>query len=173
MIRRSGGNWTAGATDEVLPIFLPERSHAAKLFENPKRGIDSLPSGLAFYFAKVFLGYGSASRAHSSAQNSWLKALRKDSHDKRDQTPIRFWKHLFGFRPKNIRDVRLANSWPHTRLGHKPVPLKTGKMRAYRIVGQVQCVREFVHCALSNPEELKYFSAGTFEQAVSPAYILH
>jgi hypothetical protein len=58
-------------------------------------------------------------------------------------------------------------------LDHQSVALKAGKVRSDRVVGHAQRVREFVHSALSSPEELKDFSPGTFEQAVSPAYMFH
>jgi hypothetical protein len=73
VIRRSGGNWTAITTDEVFPLFFPKCGYAAEFFENPKRGIDSLPAGFAFYLAAMFFGYGTAGRTHSSAQSSWLE----------------------------------------------------------------------------------------------------
>ena len=58
VIRGSCGNWTAAATDEVFPIFLPKRGHPAELLENANTGIDSLPPGFAFYLSKMFLRYG-------------------------------------------------------------------------------------------------------------------
>jgi hypothetical protein len=58
-------------------------------------------------------------------------------------------------------------------LGDKPVALKTGKVRAHRIISQVQRIGEFVDCAFPTSKELEDFPAGTFEQAVTPAYIFH
>jgi len=121
----------------------------------------------------MFLGYGSAGCPHSGAQGLWLKLSREHRHEKRDQPPVRFRKNLLGFRPENVRSVWFANSRPHAGLDHESVALKAGKVRSHRIIGQVQRVREFVHGALSSPEELKDFSPGTFEQAVSPAYMFH
>ena len=58
-------------------------------------------------------------------------------------------------------------------MDYEPVALQAGEVRSHRVVGQVQRVREFVHSALSSPEKLKNFPPGTFEQAVSPAYMFH
>jgi hypothetical protein len=66
-----------------------------------------------------------------------------------------------------------ANSRFHASLGHESVALKTGKMRANRVISQVESVRKLVYRALAGPQKLKDFPPGTFEQAVAPAYILH
>jgi hypothetical protein len=58
-------------------------------------------------------------------------------------------------------------------LGHEPVALKAGQMRAHCIISQVQRVGEFIHCAFPSSKDFEDFPAGTFEQAVTPAYIFH
>jgi hypothetical protein len=82
MIRRSSGNWTTVATDEVSPIFFSKRGHSAEFLKNPERCVDSLSPGLAFNLAKMLLGHGSAGGAHSGAQGSRRKLPGKDGHDK-------------------------------------------------------------------------------------------
>jgi len=65
-----GGDWAAVAMDEVLPIFIFERSRAAQLFENAKGGINSLLSRFATQLREMFVGHGLAGGTHSGAEIS-------------------------------------------------------------------------------------------------------
>ena len=70
MIGSCGGDWTAVAMDEVLPIFFLESSRAAQLFENAECSINSLLSRFATQLGQMFTGHGLASGTHSGAQIS-------------------------------------------------------------------------------------------------------
>ena len=65
MISRCGGDWTAVAVDEVLPIFFLKSSRAAQLFENAECSINSLLSRFATQLGQMFIGHGLTRGAHS------------------------------------------------------------------------------------------------------------
>jgi hypothetical protein len=77
MIRRSGGNRTAVAVDEVLPVFFTKSRYATQLLENAECGINSLLARFAAQLAQMFFRHSSASGAHSGAQVSRLKLPSK------------------------------------------------------------------------------------------------
>ena len=68
MICRCGGDWTAVAIDEVLPILFPKSGRATQFFENPECSINSLLSRFATQLGEMFMGYGLSSCTHSGAQ---------------------------------------------------------------------------------------------------------
>lgn len=70
MISCCGGDWTAVAMDEVLPIFFLKSSRAAQLFENAECSINSLLSRFATQLGQMFTGHSLARGTHSGAQIS-------------------------------------------------------------------------------------------------------
>ena len=70
MISCCGGDWTAVAVDEVLPIFFLKSSRAAQLFENAECSINSLLSRFATQLGQMFIGHGLTRGTHSGAQIS-------------------------------------------------------------------------------------------------------
>src|SRR6516165_8151386 len=97
MTRRSRSNWTAVAVNEVFPIFFAETRRAAQFFENAECSINPFFACLTLQFAQI----------------SWLNLTGKYRHQKRNQPSICFWKEVFGFRAKSIRDVRFPDPGLH------------------------------------------------------------
>src|SRR5258708_6608449 len=113
MIRRGSSNRTPVPIDEVLAIFFAKSGRPAQLLENAQRSVNSLLTCFALQLIQMFLGHGSPSGTHSSAQISRLNLAREYRHKKRDHPPVCLRKQLFGFRPESIRSVGLANAWSH------------------------------------------------------------
>ena len=102
MISCCRGNWATVPVNEVFPIFFAKAGCAAQLFENAECSINPFFACLTLQFAHMFMGYGSASGPHSGAQVSWLNLAGEYRHQKRDQSPIRFRKKVFGVRAEGI-----------------------------------------------------------------------
>ena len=51
----------------------------------------------------------------------------------------------------------------YSRLANKAIPLQTVEMRPDRIVGQAQCVSQFVNGAFLATQQLKNLATCTFE----------
>jgi len=51
----------------------------------------------------------------------------------------------------------------YSQLANKAIPLQAGEMRPYRIVGQAQCVSQFVDGAFFATQQLKNLATCTFE----------
>src|SRR5262245_58331254 len=113
MTRRSRSNWTAVAVNEVFPIFFAKTCRAAQFFKNAECSINPLFACLTLQFALMFIGYGSPIGPPSGTHISRLNRTGKYRHQKRNQPSICFWKEVFGFRAKSIRDVRFSDPGLH------------------------------------------------------------
>lgn len=163
MIRRGGGNWTAGAVNKVLPVFFAKAGRAAQFLQNPQSSINSLLAAFAAQFAQMFPGDGSASGAHSGPQLSRLNLSGEYRHEKRDQSAVCFWKEVFRFRTESIRGVRFTNAGLGARLDYEVVAFETGQVRAHGVVCEAQLFRELVHRPVLCEQEVEDFATRAFE----------
>src|SRR5689334_945773 len=90
-----------------------------------------------------------------------------------EQRTISLGENLLGLRGQSVERMWLSESRLDSSLLDETVAFQTEKMRANRVVGELEHGCKVVHGLFARPQLLKNLPARAFEQSLSPTSGLH